>query len=434
VQKKSIHQYYPVRGWSFLGRLLLIPLKALFKLIAYFNKSRWGYPLKSFEENPAYFTWKDALYLGAKYYGKPHESGQIADSQRSLKEITGQADRLMIHAGGDLMPYEVMMNGRSDELWSLCGEDFFGSDITMANLETPMDFFKKPSYVPELMLNDMQFNGSRALLDVFTAHGSYSYDYLSLANNHMLDAGTSSLKETMQFLDSRKIPFSGARRHKGENDFVILQKNGFNIGIVNYTYSLNRVNPDDEAMDIICHLRLNDPLSDIHPLFDALKAAKSQGAEVVIASLHMGNAYQCYPSEHIRNRVLEIFEFGEPDVIFIHHPHNLQPSEVVHYHRKSDGKEGRGIVYYSLGDFVAYDIFSWSHLTGYATLELAKTPSGEVLINSGFKFLYLHCDKMGNFRFIPWDLAQTDKKYQDDHYFFLKDWYDRHACNFFQNN
>lgn len=409
------------------------PIKLLFRFIFQIRKKDWQHPVEGFEENPAYFKIRDVLYLATKYYAKPHETLNPQIPQKQLNEIDPSAERIILHAGGDLMPYEVMLHGKSEQLWSLCGASFFGADLVMANLETPLDFNKPPSFVPELMLNDMMFNGNRALWDIFTDKGKFSYHYLSLANNHMLDSGNSSLKATMNWLDSRGVLFSGARRNYDEPNFALLERKGIRMAVVNYTYSLNRVIPDAEAADLISHIRLNNANEDIGPLYSDLQDARSKGAEFVIASLHMGNAYQCYPSSHIRARVKEIFENGCPDLILIHHPHNLQPSEVLNYTRKTDGKSARGLVYYSLGDFVAYDIFSWSHLTGYARLEIARGADGKILMNSGFEFLYLFRNAKGEFSFVPWKMAMEEKEFQDEHYYYLKDWYDRHASRFYSS-
>lgn len=428
-----MRKYYPVYGWSTTGNIFLWPLKMVFRWLSLMTGKSRDFPKPNFEENPVYFSWKDALYLGMKYYGSPHENVDLISPERQLKERNEETASLTIHAGGDLMPYEVMLNGKSDGLWSLCGDQFFGSDITMANLETPMDFSKKSSYVPELMLNDMLFNGSNELWKIFTASEKYTFDYLSLANNHMLDAGLDSLQNTLRMLEGKGIPYSGAKSNALLPDFVILEKKGFKIGIVNYTYSLNRIVPDNDSKELICHLRLNDPKTDLAPIAKTLREARAAGSDVVIASLHMGNAYQCYPSQHIRDRIREIFEQGAPDIILVHHPHNLQPSEVVHFTNRLHGIDKRGLVYYSLGDFVAYDIFSWSHLTGYATIEIERSKTGNIQINSGFEFLYLFRDSEGKFTFVPWEIALSEKKYQDKHFYFLKDWYDRHARNFFVN-
>lgn len=428
-----MRKYYPVYGWSATGNFFLWPLKMVFRWLSLMKGKSWDLPKPNFEENPVNFSWKDALYLGMKYYGRPHENVDLISPERQLKERDAETADLTIHAGGDLMPYEVMLNDKSDGLWSLCGDHFFGSDITMANLETPMDFSKKSSYVPELMLNDMLFNGSRELWNIFTASERYTYDYVSLANNHMLDSGVDSLKNTLHMLEAKGISYSGAKSNAELPNFVILEKKGYKIGIVNYTYSLNRIVPDNDSKDLICHLRLNDPKTDLAPLAKALREARAAGSDIVIASLHMGNAYQCYPSQHIRDRIREIFEQGSPDIILVHHPHNLQPSEVVHFKDQLHGIDKRGLVYYSLGDFVAYDIFSWSHLTGYATLKIGRSKTGHIQITSGFQFLYLLRDSQGKFIFVPWEMALSEKKYQDEHFYFLKDWYDRHARNFFVN-
>lgn len=434
ARKKYLNRFYPVSAISFFGRFKILFVKFIFRLLHLFIKPKWDNPLPNFEENPIHFKLKDVLYLGYKYYLHPHQNGKDRFEPYPFKKIINKKDNscLSLHVGGDLMPYEMLLNGKGNEIWDLAGDDFFGADIVIANLECPMDYKQKNSFVPEVMLNDMLFNGSDELMQVFTASSKYKFDVLTLANNHMLDASFIGLKNTMDLLDSMEVLYTGARRNSSENNFLLIKEKGIVLGIVNYTYSLNRKVVEKDNKNLVNYIELNNPASDISLLIELASETKAAGAEVLIAYLHMGNAYQCYPSEHIHKQVHRIFEMCCFDVIFISHPHNLQPGELVPFTCKYSGQRKNGIVYYSLGDFVAYDIFNWSHLTGYAKLVLEKR-GDQILCYPTFEFLYLQRNMNGNLKFIPWSIALNNKEYQDDQFDYLLDWYNTHAKYFFND-
>ncbi|MEY4525735.1 MAG: hypothetical protein RIR57_1105, partial [Bacteroidota bacterium] len=104
---------------------------------------------------------------------------------------------------------------------------------------------------------------------------------------------------------------------------------------------------------------------------DVVKA-KQEGANFVILSLHYGNAYQAYPCAHIIENTKRIFEECGPDVILGGHPHNVQPMAAYPFKCPHTGVEKRGFVLFSFGDFVAYDIFNWCHLSVYLKLEISQ--------------------------------------------------------------
>lgn len=432
----DLKKYFPISAITFGGKIKIAFVKFIFSLLHVFVKRKWNDPVFNFDENPIHFKLKDVIYLGYKYYCNPHQNGKERFKPNPLKNYNQSTNGyqtpngITLHVGGDLMPYEMLLNGNANELWQLAGKDFFAADIVMANLECPMDFKQKKGFVPEVMLNDMLFNGSEELMDVFTARNKYKYDVLTLANNHMLDAGNDGLIATMEMLDQQGVRHLGARRNLKEENHLIVEKNGIKLGIVNYTYSLNRVIPEKGKENLVNYLELNVPSIDISPIIDASSKARNAGAEVLIGSFHMGNAYQCYPSEHIQKQVHRLFSECGFDLLFISHPHNLQPAEIVPFTCKITGAPKEGIVYYSLGDFVAYDIFNWSHLTGYAKVNIAKTPTG-IELKPSFEFLYLQREKSGKLCFVPWDLAIQNVSYHNDKFYYLNDWYQQHAKYFF---
>jgi len=84
---------------------------------------------------------------------------------------------------------------------------------------------------------------------------------------------------------------------------------------------------------------------DLEPALQAVREARAK-ADVVVVSLHWGNEYQHLPTKRQRDIARALVAAG-CDVILGHHPHVLQPAEVLEV-------EGRkALVAYSLGNFIS---------------------------------------------------------------------------------
>jgi poly-gamma-glutamate synthesis protein (capsule biosynthesis protein) len=378
----------PCKAITPKGRAQLALLDFVFGLLAIFYGKKWKYTLIDFEENQFYFTWKDSLYLGYKYYFREPEQINALDfdklnqrvSDRWLSLSKPPIDSVSISFGGDLMPYELINKNTCKNLWEECGEFFFSSDIVFANLETPIDKTKPVSLVPEVMLNDMHFNGDEEMFEIFNGNGKFKgYDVLSVANNHSLDQGKEGLFNTMKFLQEKNILSCGAAfSAETVNDFPILQRKGIYFAFLAYTFSLNKFSCDDEPW--LCnHLRLNKRGEDFSLIKKQTDIARSRGAEVVILSLHMGNAYQPFPDEHIIENVHRIAKETEAEVIVCNHAHNPQPYELFIW--ENEKRETKNtLIFYALGDFVAYDIYTKGHISLMVKLHFSRE-NGKVVMH-----------------------------------------------------
>jgi poly-gamma-glutamate synthesis protein (capsule biosynthesis protein) len=258
-------------------------------------------------------------------------------------------------------------------LWDEIGSHFFGSDIVFANLETPIDINQAKGFVPEVMLNNMYFNGDEDLFAVFSGNGQYKgYDVLSFANNHTLDKGKEGLLNTIKFLENKSILPVGVASSKDQKTYQIINKNGIKVAFLAYTYSLNAIElkPDQAYMVNLLPLNLSDcPLDQVKK---EVISAKEEGAELIVISVHAGNAYQAFPSHITVNLYERLFNECGVDIIAGGHPHNLQPWKYYQYKDPFTQKEKKGFAIFSLADFVAYDIYTWCHLCAYLTIEVLK--------------------------------------------------------------
>ena len=391
-----MNQLPAVTAYTRKGKALVIALRALLQAVHLTHCRRWQTPPQYFHDDPRHYTTKDLLFFAYKYYFKSplkdDANGAVINflkknpptfsNSTDFEEITS----LTLSAAGDLMPYEWIQPQFCQHLWDDIGDDFFDADIRFANLETPIDTSKPAALVPEVMLNDMHFNGDNAMFDIFNpieqtpqyfkekTGKSWQFDILSTANNHSLDMGEEGLNKTICFLKEKNILHTGTAASENERlDFPIIEKNGIRTAFIAYTFSMNQLtNPTDKPY-LVNHLEVNQANIDLIPLKkDVFYAKTIQKADFVVLSLHYGNAYQAYPGAHIVANTQRIFEECGPDIILGGHAHNVQPMAAYPFNCPLTQEAKQGFVIFSFGDFVAYDIFNWCHLSVYLKLKISK--------------------------------------------------------------
>jgi Bacterial capsule synthesis protein PGA_cap len=368
------------------GKIMVVLMRLIAKVVRFFYGKTFDQPLENYLEDPRYFKFpsRDLFYFLYKYYHRPptvdDTLGATAAyfSKQQFTQIQTEKflpqSEITLTAAGDLMPYEWIQNEYCQNLWEDIGEHFFDSDLVFANLETPINPSKSASYVPEMMLNDMYFNGSEPMFDIFNGQKKYKgFDILSTANNHSLDMEEDGVISTITFLKKQKIAHVGtARNWQEQQDFPILERNGIKVAFLAYTYSMNKmVNP--EGKEYLCnHLELNKPDIDLQLIKNQVLNAKKRGTDVVIASIHYGNAYQVFPSQHIIKNTHRFFDECGVDIVLGGHAHNIQPMENYDFTCPFSQEKKKGFVIYALGDFIAYDIFTWGHLPVYLKMTIQK--------------------------------------------------------------
>ncbi|MCS6795840.1 MAG: CapA family protein [Raineya sp.] len=382
-QKISFQNHFPqILPYSFRGKLWLGLLKAFFSFFHLRKGKKWQKPLADFEENPPFCTREDIFYLGYKYYFQsplyfPESIIKHFAEQKlnfPLPENFVIQSEITLSAGGDLMPYAWIQKPYTQHLWDEVGEFFFSSDIVFANLETPIHLQRPASHVPEVMVTDMLFNANAEMFEIFSGKPHFKgFDVLSTANNHSLDMGEEGIFETIQFLESQKVAFTGTARNSQErNQFPILERKGIKIAFIAYTYSLNREILPSGKEYLVNYERLNFPNCNMERLRKDVENAHKRGADIVVLSLHTGNAYQMYPSEHTIQIYHRIFKECGVDIILGSHPHNPQPMEKYEFLCPFTKQKKQGFAIYSLADFVAYDIFVWDRLIPLLKLHIIK--------------------------------------------------------------
>ncbi len=384
-------KYKPARPITLKGRFLVGLVRFLFRIRKLLGGKDWLHPLTGHHEDPRKMTRKQQLYFGYKYYFRAIFKGdqgagleQHFQSQGARFQKIDSAEKtqkITLSAGGDLMPYFCITSEQCKDLWQESGDFFFDADLVVGNLETPLNPNKPASFVPEVMLSNMYFNANEDMFDVFSGFGKYKgFDVLSTANNHSMDQGEDGVVQTIEFLDQKGIQHVGTARTENERDaFPIIEKNGIKIAFLSYTFSLNALVCPEAKSYLVNHLNLNEANPDLSLIVHQAQLARQKGAEFLVAFLHMGCAYQPYPSQTIVDNMHQICRQTGIDLVLGGHPHNAQPIEFLKIQDPHSGRQKQSTIVYSQGDFVAYDIHKWCKLPLLLKFDIARV-NGSVCI------------------------------------------------------
>lgn len=168
------------------------------------------------------------------------------------------------------------------------------------------------------------------------------FDVLITANNHILDKGKKGLERTTLMLDSFQIYHAGSYSDSLERVQrypLLIEKNGFRISFLNYTYGTNGLEPTKP--NIVNYMNKETMAKDI-------LTSKSQQPDVIIACMHWGDEYVSLPNKEQKEWADWLFSQGVTHIIGSH-PHVVQPLEM-----RIDSITGnQNILVYSLGNFIS---------------------------------------------------------------------------------
>ena len=224
------------------------------------------------------------------------------------------------------------------------------ADYTMANMEGTVGKYNKSPYS-----GYPQFNCPETILKALQDSG---VDFLTLANNHMLDRFFDGLKNTVTWVEKAGFDFVGAYRTKEERQTPkVYEVNGIKIGFVAYTHSTNSIERLAKGLDPgateygVPYIQKADIAGDIKRLREA-------GAEVVIAFPHWGEEYVREPGASQMKYAKKLAAAGA-DIILGSHSHMVQPmlswtfSDAV-------GRTRECFVIFSLGNFLSDHVLQYT--------------------------------------------------------------------------
>jgi poly-gamma-glutamate synthesis protein (capsule biosynthesis protein) len=244
--------------------------------------------------------------------------------------------RLRLVAVGDILMHQDVKAAAEQApsgfpaLWADLVPLFQGADVAFGNLETPVAPASGRPGVP------FQFNAPAALPAALRASG---FTVLSTANNHAFDQGVKGVRETLDRLRAEQLVAVGSGEDRARAEAVqIVERQGLKVAFLGFTDLFN-VDLNRKATEPWVR-----PL-DLEPALAAVREARSR-ADLVVVSVHWGNEYQRQPTKRQRDIAKRLVEAG-CDLVLGHHPHVLQPAEIV----EAGGR--KALVAYSLGNFIS---------------------------------------------------------------------------------
>jgi Bacterial capsule synthesis protein PGA_cap len=217
-----------------------------------------------------------------------------------------------------------------------------GADIAIANFENPA-----PNRFRWHTRNTV-FTADPSLIDGLVNAG---IDYVSIANNHIGDAGDTGILQTIANLRKRGLQYSGAGKDlAAARKPAILEANGVKVAVLAYdaiakSYFAGKDEPGSSQLTL-------------RRVETGVEAARKAGADVVIVFPHWGVEYRGEPFARQQQLARDIIDAGA-DMIIGNHAHYAAAMEVY------KGKP----IWYALGNFV-FDQ-DWSEFTMEGiTLEL----------------------------------------------------------------
>ena len=242
---------------------------------------------------------------------------------------SASAGEVVINAVGD-----IMLAGKGSATFSRRGYDypFAGTssilkngDITVGNLEAPLAQTGR-----EFKEKKFRFKTDPRAAAALKRAG---FSILTLANNHILDFGSSGLRETLHHLDRQGIFHSGAGETLAEaRREALVTSSGVKIAFLAYslTFPSEFYAGDGRA----------GTAPGYHPYY-LEDIARARGvADYVVVSFHWGEEKAILPKSYQVNAAHRAVDAGA-DLVLGHHPHVLQGIE----------RYKNAVIFYSLGNF-----------------------------------------------------------------------------------
>lgn len=322
------------------------------------------------------------FYCSFQVFAQETKRGSEKISLLFIGDIMGHDEQIWSAENRETRTYNY------DDVFSCVKGEISEADIAFANLEVTLGGPPYSGY-PQFSSPD----------DLAVACRDAGVDFFVTANNHSADRGRKGIVATVNKLDSLGIPHTGTFIDQAHRDTLypaIIERNGFSIAVLNYTYGTNGIKvPPPVIVNMIDNILINIDI----------EKAKSRNPDAVIAFLHWGTEYDTVPSKSQTDLAGFLLDRGV-DLVIGSHPHVLQ--KMVWKKKGSETKDR--IVVYSLGNFVSNQRRLKTDGGTMVRVELEKRADTTIVSNTGYyltwvytpienyrkKFFILPCSKFEN--------------------------------------
>ena len=222
--------------------------------------------------------------------------------------------------------------------FSLVHDYLANDDLTVANLEVV--FTNRTRHADKMYY----LKGDPAFVQVLTEG---SIEMVNTVNNHCMDFMNEGYVDSLATLDSAGVKHFGTINPGLANphdDLGLVDVNGILFGFIGWSY------PQEY---------------DLRNISNRILQLKSQGAEVIVVSLHWGRETYMTPESWQNSFARNVLDAGA-DLVWGHHPHVIQPIAIY---------QGKPILF-STGNFTFGTMSDVNPATGIFQLTYEKTAAG----------------------------------------------------------
>lgn len=304
--------------------------------------------------------------------------------------------RFTIIGGGDVLPHPTVIRFAAQDADG-DGYDFGpmlaatapytrGADLALCNLEVPL---APPGTAPS---GYPMFGAPTELAADLAELG---WDGCSTGTNHSLDRGLTGVVHTLDMLDEAGLGHVGTARSPEEAasaQWYELDREGQTVRVaqIGATYGTNGIPVPADAPWAV-------ELIDTDHLITQASHARSEGADLVVASIHCCTEYVSSPHPDQVAIAEALADSGQVDLVLGHHAHVPQPIELL-----PGGPGGEGMwMAHGLGNFISnQDDLCCVPQTATGLLALAHVvkPDGEPARVESVEWTAVTVDRVGGQR------------------------------------
>ncbi|SES40553.1 CapA family protein [Psychrobacillus sp. OK032] len=286
-----------------------------------------------------------------KFHGKHYSTFHIDYREDTIK--IGMIGDILLHL--PLYNYESFLSS-----FEPVREELDSLDILLANQESI------PAGVQFGLSGYPDFASPSHIVDDLKTVG---VDMVSMANNHTLDQEEQGLLAAIEHMKTVDMPYFGA--YESLEDLQtdrIFKVDNIDFGFLSYTYGTNGHETPSGKDYLVNRINAEQITKDIRTL--------QQKVDFVVVSMHWGAEYELEPNDEQKSLANTIAGAGA-DIIFGHHPHVIQPYEMV-----TTNSGHRAHVFYSIGNFFSAQKQENTNVGGIAKIEiLKKTINGKQVLS-----------------------------------------------------
>ncbi len=228
---------------------------------------------------------------------------------------------------------------------------FADADLVVANLEGPITSSPSKILLPDgSMTEELNFTFPVGTATALKEHG---VDIVNLANNHTANQGTNGLTQTKTYLEKAGVGFFGHPGNISSELSTTTCSQGFCITLIGW------------------HEFAHTPASDISAEIERVR----KSSDIVVVLPHWGVEYEEQPTSDSR-RIARMWIDAGADMVIGTHPHVIQSIE------EYKGK----VIFYSLGNFIFDQYFSFETTHGLAVMVTA-TKKTDTALTYSYKLL-----------------------------------------------